>query len=1226
MQRNIRGPPKNLTEKVSIDDSNPEKHVSIGSELPLETKKELVEFLKQNIKTFAWTTSDMKGIDANVTTHKLNVDPTFKPIKQKRRKLGLEKAQAVNDEVDRLTKAGSIREVQYPDWLANPVVVKKKNGKWRICVDFTDLNKACPKDSFPLPHIDRLVEATAGHQLLSFMDAFSGYNQIMMDPEDQEKTAFITERGTYCYEVMPFGLKNAGATYQRLVNKMFAGQLGKTMEVYIDDMLVKSSKGEDHISHLRECFEILNKYDMKLNPAKCTFGVPSGEFLGYLVTERGIEANPKQIATFLEMPSPKTTREVQRLTGRIAALNRFISRSTDKCLPFYKLLKNNKKFLWDEKCEEAFKQLKAYLSEPPILSKPVVGEPLYLYLAVSAAAVSGVLVREEQNEQRPVYYTSKSLIDAETRYPTMEKLALAVVTAARKLRPYFQSHSIIVMTSQPLRTILHSPSQSGRLAKWAIELSEYDIEYRPRAAAKAQVLADFVIELASEHLDQETEVPKWSLYVDGASSRQGSGVGLRLTSSAGETIEQSYRLGFNASNNEAEYEALIAGLKLALSLGIRELNAYSDSQLVASQFHGEYETRDERMGAYLEVVLNLTKQFDKFELTRIPRGENSSADALAALASTSDPLVKRIIPVEGIEKPSIDIATKAEMDSKPKEKIEDNSLPTVATQVFTTFWFPKTRTRSFRKHTSRKATQNPENNDKSEGTHRSSDSLEPNSTSTSGGTIQTSEPLVYKVQTRSRTALKNASRNATQTTGDNEEIGDIPQNPEPTPTNISGGTTAPGPEQESPSSLHNKVVGREDWRIPIMDYILEGKIPPNKWEARKLKALAARYCIIESALHKRSVSGPYLKCVHGLVAMKLMKEMHDGSCGNHSGGRALAIRIKRQGYFWPTIIADCEVYSSSCDKCQRHAPIIHQPAEKLSNISAPYPFMRWSMDIIGPLVPSGKGKKLLNLLVLTDYFTKWIEAEAFQQINRFEVEGFVWKNIVCRHGVPYEIVTDNGGQFISHDFKSFCDKWNIRLTFSSPRRPQGNGQAEAANKSVLANLKKRLGAQKELWSEKLPEVLWACRTTPRKATEETPFSLAYGMEAVVPAETTAGSLRRELCTSNPAANNQLLMDSLDLIEERRDQALLRIQNYQQAMARHYNSKVRPRQFAVGDLVLRKVFEGTKEPGAGKLGTNWEGPYRIIHIVRPGVYKLQKVRTGVPEIRSWNATNLKRYYH
>ena len=252
-----------------------------------------------------------------------------------------------------------------------------------------------------------------------------------MNPEDQEKTSFITDRGTYCYKVMPFGLKNAGATYQRLVNKMFSGLLGKAMEVYIDDMLVKSSRYEDHIPHLKECFIILNKYRMKLNPAKCTFGVPSGEFLGYLVTERGIEANPKQIAMFIEMKSPRTTREVQRLTGKIAALNRFISISIDKCLPFYHLLKANKKFLWDGKCEEAFTQLKAYLSEPPILAKPVEGEPLYLYLDVSTAAVSGVLVREEQNEQWPVYYISKTLIDAETRYPAMEKIALALVTSAR---------------------------------------------------------------------------------------------------------------------------------------------------------------------------------------------------------------------------------------------------------------------------------------------------------------------------------------------------------------------------------------------------------------------------------------------------------------------------------------------------------------------------------------------------------------------------------------------------------------------------------------------------------------------------------------------------------------------------------------------------------------------------------------------------------------------------
>jgi len=273
---------------------------------------------------------------------------------------------------------------------------------------------------------------------------------------------------------------------------MFNAYLGETMEVYIDDILVKSLKKEDHVKHLEECFVILNQYLMKLNSAKCTFGISSREeFLCYIVTKRGIEANPNQINAFLNMPSPRNFKEVQRLTGQIAALNRFISRSTDKSLPFYQILKGNKEFLWDEKCEEAFGQLKAYLTTPPILSKPEADEKLYLYVTVSSHAVSGVLIQEDRREQKLIYYISKSLTDKETRYTIMEKLALAVVTSARKLSPYFQSHPVEVLTNQPLRTILHSPSKSGRLAKSTMELSEYDREYKSRVAMKAQVLIDF---------------------------------------------------------------------------------------------------------------------------------------------------------------------------------------------------------------------------------------------------------------------------------------------------------------------------------------------------------------------------------------------------------------------------------------------------------------------------------------------------------------------------------------------------------------------------------------------------------------------------------------------------------------------------------------------------------------------------------------------------------------
>ena len=182
----------------------------------------------------------MPGIAPEVIQHKLNVNLERKPAQQRRRTFALERDQAVAEEVTKLLTAGFIREVYYLEWLANVVLVKKVNGKWRMCVDFIDLNSACPKDSFPLPRIDQLVDSIAGHKLLTFMDAFSGYNQILMAEENQEKTAFVTSQGLYCYRVMPFGLKNAEATYQRLVNQMFKKQIRRNVEVYVDDMLVKS--------------------------------------------------------------------------------------------------------------------------------------------------------------------------------------------------------------------------------------------------------------------------------------------------------------------------------------------------------------------------------------------------------------------------------------------------------------------------------------------------------------------------------------------------------------------------------------------------------------------------------------------------------------------------------------------------------------------------------------------------------------------------------------------------------------------------------------------------------------------------------------------------------------------------------------------------------------------------------------------------------------------------
>nr|KYP71974.1 Retrovirus-related Pol polyprotein from transposon opus [Cajanus cajan] len=200
-------------------------------------------------------------------------------------------------------------------------MVRKPNGKWRMCTDYTNLNKACPKDAYPSPNIDRLVDGASGHKFLSFLDAYSGYNQIRMHPQDEEKMAFITETANYCYRVMSFGLKNAGATYQRLMNKIFHDQIGRSMEVYVDDMVVKSSDVSTHVRDLAKVFQALRQHQMRLNPEKCVFGVSGGKFLGFMLSNRGIEANPDKFQAILDMKSPGTLKEVQKLAGRLTSLS-----------------------------------------------------------------------------------------------------------------------------------------------------------------------------------------------------------------------------------------------------------------------------------------------------------------------------------------------------------------------------------------------------------------------------------------------------------------------------------------------------------------------------------------------------------------------------------------------------------------------------------------------------------------------------------------------------------------------------------------------------------------------------------------------------------------------------------------------------------------------------------------------------------------------------------------
>nr|XP_027093664.1 uncharacterized protein LOC113714068 [Coffea arabica] len=413
------------------------------------------------------------------------------------------------------------------------------------------------------------------------------------------------------------------------------------MEVYVDDMIVKSRTDQRLIPDLQEILDILWDTRMWLNPKKCTFGVRSRRFLGFLVSREEIRANPDKLQAIMGMAPPRNVKEVQRLTGRMTALSRFLSHSAVRGLPFFRILKAPKDFQWTEEYQKAFVDLKAYLAELPTLTAPEQGETLFLYLSACNEAVNVVL-------------------GPETRYTPAEKLVLALVHAARKLRPYFQAHSIIVITDQPLRQILTKPEVSGRKTKWAVELAEHEIGYQPRTAIKAQALADFLAEGASLTLTEPSPLREniwpeepWVLFVDGASSKEGSGAGLLLTSPTGEELTYALRFDFPASNNDAEYEALLTGLRITHQMSITAIKVRSDSQLVVHQVRGEYEAKEDVMKKYLAKVQEAITLFDTFEIERVPRSQNKLANALSKLASSSFAHLNKEVLVELVKQKSI---------------------------------------------------------------------------------------------------------------------------------------------------------------------------------------------------------------------------------------------------------------------------------------------------------------------------------------------------------------------------------------------------------------------------------------------------------------------------------------------------------------------------------------------------------------------------------------------
>ncbi|XP_025625553.1 uncharacterized protein [Arachis hypogaea] len=485
------------------------------------------------------------------------------------------------------------------------------------------------------------------------------------------------------------------------------------------------------------------------------------------------------------MKSPGCVKDIQRLTP----LSRILGASATKALPFFNLMRKGIVFEWTPVCEEAFNHFKEILVAPPVLEKPKVREPLYLYLAITEEALAVVLGREEGKAQQPIYFVSRALQGAEPRYSKLEKLALALLTSSRRLRQYFQSHQIVVRTDQGIRQVLQKPDLVGRMMTWAIELSQYDLRYEPRHAIKAQAMAEFLVEVTGDPTEEAGI--RWRFHVDGASNQTSGDTGIILESLAGVIYEQSTKFEFPMSNNQAEYEALLRGLTLAQEVGATRLEVCSDSQVVTSQVNRSYQARDSLLQKCLEKVRELGKQFEEVTIQHVPRERNTRADLLSKLASTKPRVGNRSL-IKGMVK----------------------------------------------------------------------------------------EPVVV---------------------------------------------------------LHLKKLG-PSWLDSIIDFLKNGSLPDDEKVAKALRREATKYATIQGQLFKKGLSQPLLKCPHPDQTDYVLREVHEGCCGHHIGGKALARKLIRAGYYWPSIMKDSKEFMRKCVKCQENANFHRAPASELSLLTSSRPF------------------------------------------------------------------------------------------------------------------------------------------------------------------------------------------------------------------------------------------------------------------------------------------------
>ena len=497
--------------------------VVISSTLSEKQESELLGVLRKHSSALGWTITDIKGISPSICMHKILMEEDHKPSIESQRRLNPNLKEVVRKEVLKLLDAGIIYPISDSNWVSPVQVVPKKGGitvvknenneliptrlvtGWRVCIDYRRLNKATRKDHFPLPFIDQMIERLAGHAYYCFLDGYSGYNQIAIMPEDQEKTTFTCPYGTFAYRRMPFGLCNAPATFQRCMMAIFSDMVEDIIEIFMDDFFVFGDSFTMYLENLAKVLKRCEETNLVLNWEKCHFLVKEGIVLGHRVSDKGIEVDKAKVEVIEKLPPPTSVKGVRSFLGHAGFYRRFIKDFSKISKPLCNLLVKDVPFIFDANCLHAFNVLKEKLTCAPIIASPNWSLPFHIMCDASDYAIGAVLGQKKDGRMHVIYYASKTLKDAQLNYATTENEMLAIVYAFDKFRAYLLGAKTIVYTDHSaIKYLMTKPDAKPRLIRWVLLLQEFDVQILDKKGVE-NLVADHLSRLEWDESKEDKE-------------------------------------------------------------------------------------------------------------------------------------------------------------------------------------------------------------------------------------------------------------------------------------------------------------------------------------------------------------------------------------------------------------------------------------------------------------------------------------------------------------------------------------------------------------------------------------------------------------------------------------------------------------------------------------------------------------------------------------------------